>query len=97
MSVNQNLALLQISAVLRIEGPPHTNASENDLRSFVIKRKISGGTMSRDGRIARDTLVGLMKTCQKFGLSFWHDLGDRLGIGGSDVIPPLATLIAARA
>ena len=28
------------------EIPLHTNASENDLRSFVTKRKISGGTMS---------------------------------------------------
>nr|WP_286202829.1 transposase [Rhizobium lusitanum] len=26
--------------------PLHTNASENDLRTFVTKRKISGGTMS---------------------------------------------------
>jgi hypothetical protein len=80
----------------RPEIPLHTNASERDLRSFVIKRKISGGTMSRDGRIARDTLLGLMKTCQKLGLSFWHYLGDRLGIGSPDVIPPLATMIAAR-
>lgn len=81
----------------RPEIPLHTNASENDLRSFVIKRKISGGTMSRDGRVARDTLLGLMKTCQKLGLSFWHYLGDRLGIGSPEVIPPLATLIVARA
>ena len=80
----------------RPEIPLHTNASENDLRGFVIKRKISGGPMSRDGRIARDTLLGLMKTCQKLGLSFWHYLGDRLGIGSPVVIPPLATLIAER-
>ncbi|MDH7785668.1 FtsZ-binding cell division protein ZapB [Ochrobactrum sp. 19YEA23] len=81
----------------RPEIPLNTNASENDLRSFVIKRKISGGTMSRDGRIARDTLLGLMKTCQKLGLSFWHYLGDRLAIGSPEPIPPLATLITARA
>lgn len=78
--------------------PLHTNASENDLRSFVTKRKISGGTMSRDGRIARDTMLGLMKTCKKLGLSFYHYLGDRLGLADSDQsIPPLATLVAARA
>ncbi len=47
--------------------------------------------MSRDGRIARDTLLGLMKTYQKLGLSFWHHLGDRLEIDGQDVIVPLAT------
>ena len=36
----------------RPEIPLHTNASENDLRAWVIKRKISGGTMSADGRMA---------------------------------------------
>ncbi len=51
----------------RPEIPLHTNASENDLRSCVTKRKISGGTMSNDGRIARDTMLGLMKTCKSFG------------------------------
>ncbi|MEK1891339.1 MAG: transposase [Phyllobacterium sp.] len=78
------------------EIPLHTNASENDLRTVVTKRKISGGTMSRDGRIARDTMLGLMKTCRKLGLSFWHYLGDRLGLNApGNSIPPLADLIAA--
>lgn len=85
--------------------PLHTNASENDLRSFVTsalslamiaQRKISGGTMSRDGRVARDTMLGLMKTCRKLGLSFWQYLGDRIGLEGQ-AIPPLAALVAARA
>ncbi|OCJ18543.1 hypothetical protein A6U88_33140 [Agrobacterium sp. B131/95] len=79
----------------RPEIPLHTNASENDLRTFVTKRKISGGTMSRDGRVARDTMLGLMKTCKKLKLSFWHYLGDRLGISGK-IIPPLAGLVAAK-
>ena len=43
----------------RPEIPLHTNASENDLRACVIKRKISGGTMSADGRMARDVMLGL--------------------------------------
>jgi hypothetical protein len=82
----------------RPEIPLHTNASERDLRGFVIKRKISGGTISRDGRQARDSMLGLMKTCQKLGLSFWHYLGDRLGIATSHPsIPPLATMIVTRA
>src|ERR671926_6684 len=37
----------------RPEIPLHTNGSENDIRAFVIKRKISG-TMSEAGRRARD-------------------------------------------
>lgn len=81
----------------RPEIPLNTNASERDLRGFVIKRKISGGTVSRNGRQARDSMLGLMKTCQKLGLSFWHYLGDRLGIrDGDHLIPPLPTIIAAR-
>lgn len=78
--------------------PLHTNASENDLRTLVTKRKISGGTMSRDGRVARDVMLGLMKTCQKLGLSFYHYLGDRLGLGNIDQpVPPLPTIILGRA
>jgi hypothetical protein len=41
-------------------------------------------------------MLGLMKTCQKLGLSFYHYLGDRLGLG-SEAIPQLAGLIAAKA
>src|ERR1700691_5476328 len=37
----------------RPEIPLHTNASENDIRGFVTKRKISGGTVSDKGRPAR--------------------------------------------
>ncbi|MGR9438382.1 IS66 family transposase (plasmid) [Rhizobium leguminosarum] len=81
----------------RPETPLHTNASERDLRGFVIKRKISGGTVSRNGRQARDSMLGLMKTCQKLSLSFWHYLGDRLGISDEDhAVAPLASLVAAR-
>jgi len=80
----------------RPEIPLNTNASENDLRTFVTKRKISGGTVSRDGRVARDTMLGLMKTCKKLGLSFYHYLGDRLG-ACRRIVPPLAGLIVAKA
>jgi hypothetical protein len=59
----------------RPEIPLHTNASENDLRAWVIKRKISGGTMSADGRMAWDVMLGLSKTCHKLGLSFFSYLG----------------------
>jgi hypothetical protein len=78
----------------RPEIPLHTNASENDLRAWVIKRKISGGTMSADGRVARDVMLGLSKTCRKLGLSFFTYLGDRLGLNPDQPkIPPLADLI----
>jgi hypothetical protein len=78
----------------RPEIPLHTNASENDLRAWVIKRKVSGGTMSVNGRVARDVMLGLSKTCRKLRLSFFDYLGDRLGLHGDQPrIPPLAGLV----
>ena len=80
----------------RPEIPLHTNGSENDIRAFVTKRKVSGGTMSEAGRVARDVMLGLAKTCRKLRVSFWRYLGDRLGIPGTGhPIPPLNQLVAA--
>ena len=76
----------------RPEIPINTNASENDIRAFVTKRKISGGTVSDKGRDARDIMLGLAKTCMKLKLSFYEFIGARLGIPGPK-IPPLASLI----
>jgi hypothetical protein len=83
-------------ALLRVldrpEIPLNTNASENDIRAFVTKRKISGGTVSLNGRDARDIMLGLAKTCMKLNLSFYDFLGARLGIPRPQ-IPPLPELI----
>ncbi len=76
----------------RPEIPLNTNASENDIRAFVTKRKISGGTVSDNGRDARDIMLGLAKTCMKLKLSFYEFIGDRLGIPGPE-FPPLPSLI----
>jgi hypothetical protein len=84
------------NALLRVldrpEIPLNTNASENDIRAFVTKRKISGGTVSDRGRDARDIMLGLAKTCMKLKLSFYDFLGSRLGLPGTQ-IPHLAELI----
>ncbi len=72
--------------------PLHTNASENDIRVFVTKRKISGGTLSDRGRDARDVMLGLAKTCRKLKIPFFDYLGARLAIPGPE-IPDLATLV----
>ena len=82
-----------LRALERPEIPLHTNASENDIRACVTKRKISGGTMSEAGRTARDVLLGLMKTCRKLGVSFFRYLGDRLRVPGATPIPPLPDLV----
>jgi hypothetical protein len=76
----------------RPEIPLHTNASESDIRVFVTKRKVSGGTVSDRGRDARDVMIGLAKTCTKLKIPFFDYLGARLGIPGP-LIPNLATLL----
>lgn len=52
----------------RPEIPLHTNGSETDLRDFVKKRKVSGGTRSDEGRRCRDTFASLKKTCRKLNI-----------------------------
>jgi hypothetical protein len=73
----------------------HTNGSEGDIRGFVTKRKISGGTRSDLGRRCRDGFASLKKTCRKLGISYWDYLGDRIKQLGA--IPPLPDLIRERA
>jgi len=74
--------------------PLHNNLSENDIREYVKKRKISGSTRSDKGRQCRDTFVSLKKTCRKLGVSFWQYLQDRLT--GKNLIPPLSQLVAQK-
>jgi hypothetical protein len=62
----------------RPEIPLHNNLSENDIREWAKKRKISAGTRSELGRRCRDTFVSLKKTCRKLGVSFWRYLRDRI-------------------
>jgi hypothetical protein len=74
--------------------PLHNNASEQDIREFVKKRKISGSTRSEEGRKCRDTFASLKKTCRKLGVSFWNYLIDR--VCGQNEIPQLGRLILSK-
>ena len=85
--------LLRVLALPQL--PLHTNAAENDIREYVTRRKISGGTRHDNGRMARDTFTGLKKTCRKLGLSFWQYLLCR--ITGDETVPYLPDVIRARA
>lgn len=73
--------------------PLHTNGSERDIRDYVKKRKVSGGTRSDLGRRCRDTFASLKKTCRKLGLSFWAYLRDR---HHDRQLPQLAELVSQR-
>jgi hypothetical protein len=98
-----NGALKRLAAnkaeLLRVLGRPdlplHNNPSENDIRDYVKKRKISGSTRSELGRLCRDTFASLKKTCRKLGIGFWAYLQDR--IRGSGVVPRLAAEVRQRA
>jgi hypothetical protein len=79
----------------RPEVPLHNNTMESDIREFVKRRKISGGTRNDVGRRCRDTFASLKKTCRKLGLRFWDYLQDR--VRGLGKIPRLAELIRQKA
>lgn len=57
--------------------PIHNNGSEQAIRDYVKKRKISGSTRSENGRKCRDTFASIKKTCRKQGINFWDYLNDR--------------------
>lgn len=80
----------------RPEIPLHTNGSETDIRDYVKKKKVSGGTRSDEGRRCRDTFATLKKTCRKLGISFWDYLTDRLAIS-SQPVPLLPDVIHQKA
>ena len=79
----------------RPDVPLHTNGSEGDIRDYVKKRKVSGGTRSDTGRRCRDTFASLKKTCRKLGVSFWDYLTDR--IARANEIPPLDEFVELKA
>lgn len=88
------LALIKEELLLVLDDPNlplHNNLSESQIREYVKRRKISGGTRSDAGRQCRDTFASLKKTCRLYGLSFWDYLTDRLT--GSGLFPRLANLI----
>ena len=68
--------------------PLHNNSAESDIREYVKRRKVSGGTRSDSGQGSRDTFTALKKTCRKLGLAFWRYLHDRLGKAGEIVYLP---------
>lgn len=78
----------------RPDVPLHTNGSESDIRDYVKKRKVSGGTRSDLGKKCRDTFISLKKTCRKLKISFWDYLHDRHY--HSQILTPLAEIVKFR-
>jgi Transposase IS66 family len=78
------------------EIPLHTNGSENDIRCYVTRRKVSAGTRSDAGRDCRDAFLGLAKTCDKLGIALWDYLGSRLKVAGHILVQPLDHYVRGR-
>jgi hypothetical protein len=80
----------------RPEIPLHTNGSENDIRCYVTRRKVSAGTRSDIGRDCRDAFLSLAKTGDKLGIAVWDYLGSRFKVVGHALIEPLDHYVRAR-
>jgi hypothetical protein len=80
----------------RPEIPLHTNGSENDIRCYVTRHKVSAGTRSDIGRDCRDAFLSLAKTCDKLGIAIWDYLGSRFNVAGHAIIHPLDHYVRAQ-
>ncbi len=77
------------------EIPLHNNPAELALREGVVKRKISNGTRSDDGKAAWENMMSIMDTCRKHGISLYDYIKDIFS--GKKEMTRLSTLIAQRA
>ncbi|CEG12409.1 hypothetical protein MSIBF_A2260005 [groundwater metagenome] len=50
--------------------PLHNNPAEIALRETIIKKKISYGTKSENGKTAWENMLSIMDTCRKHEVSF---------------------------
>ena len=74
----------------------HTTGSENNIRCYVTRRKVSAGTRSDGGRDCRDGFLGLARTCDKLGIAVWDYLGSRLKVAGKTLVQPLDRYVRGR-
>ena len=77
------------------ELPLHNNACELEARVVVRLRDVSLHTMSEAGRQAGETMLSIVCTARKLGLSAFQYIRDRVSL--SFQLPSLAALIRARA
>jgi hypothetical protein len=77
------------------EIPLHNNPAELALREGVVKRKISNGTRSDDGKAAWENMMSIMDTCRKHGISLFDYIKDIFS--RKREMTKLSTLIANKA
>jgi len=75
--------------------PLHNNEAERAVREYVIKRKISNGTRTKEGTQAWEVFLSLLDTCRKNEVNFYQYLLDR--ISKANQMPSLASVVLAHA
>ena len=75
--------------------PLHNTPAALGARARVRKRDVSVGPRTHEGARAWDPFMTLAATATKLGVSFYHDIQDR--ISGTSQMPSLADLLGARA
>ncbi len=75
--------------------PLHNNESERAVREYVIKRKISNGTRTKEGTQAWEVFLSLVDTCRKNEVDFYQYVLDRISM--ANLMPSLASVVLAHA
>lgn len=77
------------------EIPLHNNRSENGARVQKRREDVSLQTRTEEGTQAKDTMMSIVETCKKLGVSAYHFIYDR--VSQRFQLPSLAELIRAKA
>ncbi len=77
------------------ELPLHNNRSENAARVQKRRQDVSLQTKTEEGTRAQDTMMSIVETCKKLGVSAYHFIYDR--VSRTFQLPSLAELIKAHA
>ena len=86
----------ELLAVLRHpEVPLHNNPAEHGARSEKRRLDVSLHTKTPEGTRAKDTMISIVETCKRLGVSAYHFIYDR--ISQNFQMPSLADMIRAKA
>jgi len=77
------------------EVPLHNNVSENAARVEKRRRDVSLQTKTEEGTKAKDTMMSIVETCKKLGISAYKFIYDR--VNGINDFPSLAEMLRAKA
>jgi len=77
------------------EIPLHNNLSEGGARSEKRRQDVSLQTKTEKGTKAKDTMMSIVETCKKLGISAYRFIYDR--VSGQNKMPSLADMVKAKA